>query len=360
MLSGGGAGSKGRRLPPGRSRSGPSPRVIRGALSVLGVVLVFAFIYVLLTLYRKQAALAAVEAPPLGQWGVSKDETVAIPAPAQGGLRAGFEGVVITRVPKRKRHIVLSTGEGRWNTGVWPNWGQATSEVSLNWAAAGVVVRKGCPSECTITHDQAGTVGADAVVMEIVNHPKFGIPPNVPLPFPPKRPNPKLLLPGPAATAIPKALPVTVLFYFEATRSYPAYTLANPAIAPQFDVTMTPSQASTLPITLVCPWGRPVATFVDSVDTVVARKLPDHLFGYFNEHGVAAAYSGVVNELFAAAGDRLHAFQHRRNRDVPTEFNPQPFQLTHRIDFMGTYKFLLVTEVRMAGWVGGWVGGADV
>lgn len=50
--------------------------------------------------------------------------------------------------------VVLSTGDGKWNTGVWPGYG-AGKVVVLNWAAAGVIVNKtSCPFECEFTHDQ--------------------------------------------------------------------------------------------------------------------------------------------------------------------------------------------------------------
>jgi hypothetical protein len=53
--------------------------------------------------------------------------------------------------------IVLSTGGGRWNTGVWTGFGPKVSV--LNWAAGGVVVDKSsCPFECTFTDDQSRIV----------------------------------------------------------------------------------------------------------------------------------------------------------------------------------------------------------
>lgn len=48
-------------------------------------------------------------------------------------------GPLITR---RKRRIILSDGQGKWNTGVWPGWGYDPRRSTLNWAAAGVVVDK--------------------------------------------------------------------------------------------------------------------------------------------------------------------------------------------------------------------------
>ena len=224
--------------------------------------------------------------------------------------------VVVTTVPRRPRKIVLSTSDGRINTGVWPNWGQGTEEVTLNWAAAGVRVRKQCPTKCVITHDQAQLADADAVMVEAVNWPKFGN--GGDFPWPAKRGgNPKLLLPGPQPTTIPAKVPLTGLFYYEAAQSWPRFTLPDEAMAAGADFSVAPSMDSTLPITLICPWGRPTEQFLRVPER--GDKKPGRLVAYFNEHGVSPQYSKFVNEFFAAAGDSVHAYQNRKNRDLPPE-----------------------------------------
>ena len=325
-----------------------------------------------------------------------KDEEIVVEVPRDRSLRAGAddEKVVTTIVPRRKRRIVLSTGQGMWNTGVWPNWGQGTDEVTLNWAAAGTVVKKSCTVTCDITHDQSGINDADAVIMEAINHPKFLGPSGdkVPLPWPELRDNLKRKL-KPAPTEIPATAPITALFYYEAAQSYPHYTLADAAFADKFDFSMTPSQDSTLPVTLVCPWGRPTSDFLTPASQLLPRKAPGRLIAYFNEHGVAQEYASFVDDLFGIAGRGIHAYQNRRNANVPAEFgacnnchqrellcagvicvvcalhmareqchsvyatchslgslcvflhaDTQPFQLANRLRLMGTYRFLLVTE----------------
>ena len=53
--------------------------------------------------------------------------------------------------------VILSTGNGRWNTGVWTGFGDPRP--TLNWAAAGVVVDKSsCTFECIFTNDQSKLV----------------------------------------------------------------------------------------------------------------------------------------------------------------------------------------------------------
>ncbi len=54
----------------------------------------------------------------------------------------------------RERIVVLSTGSGLWNTGVWPGWGNGP-RAELQWAAAGVIVEKTCQYRCRFTHDQS-------------------------------------------------------------------------------------------------------------------------------------------------------------------------------------------------------------
>lgn len=64
---------------------------------------------------------------------------------------------------ERTRTIILSSGGGRWNTGVWTGWG-GEQEVELMWAAAGVKVSKECPFQCHFTRDETLLPKADAVV----------------------------------------------------------------------------------------------------------------------------------------------------------------------------------------------------
>lgn len=151
-------------------------------------------------------------------------------------------------VPRRKRKIILSDGQGKWNTGVWPAWGY--DRPTLNWAAAGVVVDKYCPTECEFTRDQ-NEEGADAVVMELVNHPKFGISEDVPVPWPSKRPNPKAAEGIAHPTAMPATVPLTAVFYYEPAQAYPKYTLLSDSVREHADITMSADQDSTLSISMV-------------------------------------------------------------------------------------------------------------
>lgn len=331
-----------------RRRGVCSPRIARALVVAVVLALAAGVAYSSYVLYAKQAAAVAkaAEAPAMGQvrsvaqrawhslapstrrmrprraqWAMVKDEEVVVETARERGLR-GDDKVVTTVVPRRARRIVLSTGEGRWNTGVWPNWGQGTDEVTLNWAAAGVRVKKSCSVKCEITHDQSGIDAADAVVMETINHPQFLGPAAdaIPLPWPALRDNLKRKL-QPAPTTIPATLPLTAIFYYEAAGArYSRYTLANAELAAKFDFSMTPSQDSTLPVTLVCPWGRATEDFLAPPAAVLPRKAPGRLVAYFNEHGVAPAASAFVDELFALAGKGIHAYQNRRNADVPPEF----------------------------------------
>lgn len=243
---------------------------------------------------------------------------------------------------ERKRLIVLGSEGGRINTGVWPGWGDSGSrEVTLNWAAAGVRVQKYCPWACEITHDENQMGRADAVVMELVNHPKFGLDGQA-VAWPRQdRPNPRAEDGGEIdGKPVPAQLPLLGLFYYEAAVSYPSYTLSSSDVKNKFDFTMTPDTSTSLPVTLVCPWGRPIESFLDPMPP----KQPGRLLAYFSEHGTAPQYRKFVDELFSAAGEGIHAYIHRRNRDLPAEAGGDPYQLSRRIDFVSTYKFVFVTE----------------
>jgi hypothetical protein len=159
---------------------------------------------------------------------------------------------------------------------------------------------------------------ADAIIIETVNYPKFGFPDPATIAWPKNRGmNKKLLLPGPQPTAIPPLKPLVGVFYYEAEESWPRFSLSHTGIAKAVDFSMTPSMESTLPITLICPWGHPTERFL----RVPARadKKPGRLVAYFNEHGVSPQYTAFVNELFTAAGDGIHAYQNRKNRALPPE-----------------------------------------
>lgn len=244
------------------------------------------------------------------------------------------------RILDRKRLIVLGNENGKINTGVWPGWaGSNPREVTLNWAAAGVIVQKYCPYSCEITHEESKISEADAVVLELVNHPKFGLD-GQPVQYPAKnRPNPRYEQSNNNAI-YSSQLPLLGTFYYEPTALYPGYTLVNPDIAARFDFTMTSSQSSTLPVTLICPWGRNVEDYLN----VIPPKTPGRLLAYFSEHGAANVFTPFLDELFTAAGENIHAYIHRRNRPLPPEAGGDPYQLSNRINFVSTYKFVFITE----------------
>lgn len=289
---------------------------------------------------RAQTLLENADIPEYGQ--AAMNALLDADPAAKGSLRTdGKAGAAAgPPPPRRKRLILLSDGEGKWNTGVWNGWGYDPNEVTLNWAAAGVKIKKVCPVQCEFSRDMSRVGEADAVVNEAINKPKFGIPESDPFPFPPTRDNPKALAPGAKPTAIPSKLPLNVLFYYEAASSYPRYTLASPDFAAKFDITMTPSQKSTLPIGMTCPWGRSTYDYVRPPPA----KAPGRLLAYFNEHGIARSYAPTVDKLFQLAGDKLHSYIHRSNRPMPKEAGGDPYQLSNRLDFVGSYKFALVTE----------------
>jgi hypothetical protein len=270
----------------------------------------------------------------------------ALPAPAAAAAAAaapeGAAGLPLPPADGRTRNIVLYTAATRINTGVWPNWGgDPPLSAVLNWAAAGTEVVKTCPVRCAFWHDDAKIPVADVVVVEGVNWPKFGYA-GQPLPLPARaRPNARAgSVPG-----APAALPALAYFGYEPSSYFPEYSLANKELAKDFTFSMTPAGATALPfdlpITLVCPWGHAVADFLRPAPP---KADASRLVAYFSEHGVAPAFRDMLDQLLAAAGERVHAFVHRRNRELPAEAGGDPFTLRQRVAFMGTYRFVLMSE----------------
>lgn len=138
---------------------------------------------------------------------------------------------------------------------------------------------------------------------------------------------------------VPKQLPARGYFGMEPEKAFPAFGLSD--MASDFDFSLTQGGGTTLPVTLVCPWGRGVADFL----APHPAKGLGRLLAFFSEHGVAPGAPRVaLDELFAAAGSDVHAYTHKRNREMPAEAGGSPFTLDARIAFMGTYRFLLITE----------------
>ncbi len=214
--------------------------------------------------------------------------------------------------------LLLVFSLGKWNTGVWPAWGYG-KEVTLNWAAAGVKIKKQCPVECEIVHETTGyDSDADAIAMELTNHPKFGLDSKTPIAWPEKaKENPRYRHTKKVeGKELSSTLPLTALFYYEPAQNYRGYTLEDDQIKSKIDISMTPSLRSSLPVTLICPWGREVKNFLQPPP----EKTADRLIAYFNEHGVAQQFRKIVNELFDVAGERMHRFgPHMRNRESPPE-----------------------------------------
>jgi hypothetical protein len=195
-------------------------------------------------------------------------------------------------------------GGGLWNTGVWPGWGTGDRAV-LNWAARGVVVDKQCPVRCDITTDQSRINEADVVLMELVNHLKFlgaEKAATTPVQWPAKRAD---------------GLPLVGNFYFEPTTSFKDYT-TSPDVLAHVDFTLAPSQKSTIPVSLVCPWGHAAEDFL----LPPPPKTAERSIVYFNEHGVAGTPCSpsacVIEPICCRAynccmNHALHAWRARRS-----------------------------------------------
>eukprot|EP01138_Halocafeteria_seosinensis_P001553 gb/GECG01001591.1/.p1 GENE.gb/GECG01001591.1/~~gb/GECG01001591.1/.p1 ORF type:complete len:545 (+),score=95.60 gb/GECG01001591.1/:1-1635(+) len=247
---------------------------------------------------------------------------------------------------QRIRTIILSSGNGLWNTGVWTGWGEG-AKVELMWAAAGVQVDKKCPFRCHFTRDENLLPQADAVVMETINHLKFlgkerAI--NTEIPWPEKREFP---MKDPKSGQVPEGkspvLPLVGQFYFEPTQGDHYDFTSSPKLQENIDFRVVPGKEAELPITLVCPWGRSKEAFLEQPP----QKDNERMLAYFNEHGNAPEFNDFLNRLFELGQDRIHSFIHRKNREMPVEAGGNPFQLENRLRFLSEYKFHLITEATL-------------
>lgn len=250
---------------------------------------------------------------------------------------------------QRTRLIVLSRGEDKINTGVWPGWGGTFPYKStLNWGTAGVVVEKDCPVKCDITHDNAKLYQADLVVTEMINYPKFG---HRDYPPPPtrNRNNPRYSLTQRTGypffrVPIPPQLPAQAVFYYEPESYDPDFTLQSPIVASQYEYSATQRQGSTVPVTLTCNWGRTTEDFL----APPVSKGEQRFIMYLSEHGVSDKYRPIIDQLFREADkDRhvgIHAYRHRKNKDLPNSLQGDRYTLSGMLDFMAQYKFILITD----------------
>jgi hypothetical protein len=239
---------------------------------------------------------------------------------------------------ERVRTIVLYSAEERINTAVWSEYGSSNPQrAELRWGNTGVVVEKTCPVTCRFTSDQAALGAADAVLIEAVNFQKFdewdG---ELPMPVS-SRPHP---LADVQATLSPE-LPLMGLFGMEATEYAPHLSLGGEH-AVGFHFSVTHNADSTLPVTLVCPWGQPVAHFL----APPPAKDPAHFMAYFSEHGVNAEHAALVEGLLAAAaaaapaGPGIHAYSHLANTPLPAALESN---LPERLAHIATFSYLLIT-----------------
>lgn len=216
----------------------------------------------------------------------------------------------------RERIIVLSTGGGLFNTGVWPSWGsEHPDRATLLWAAAGVHVDKPCEFKCRFTHASQSERTADAVILETVNHPKFGHEMK-PFPWPTQRSD--------AATG--SRSPLIGVFYAEPRNEYPQFTTASQTIRDHADFTVTPDDDATVPIALMCPWGLPsVSQHAESVYGKLAApylaqgpmpKDPQRRIAFFNDRGVSGAYREQVLAFLRLADGQVDVYGYADSLDM--------------------------------------------
>jgi len=251
------------------------------------------------------------------------------------------------------RRVFLAANGGTINTGVWPAWGGKTdSTAQLQWAAAGVEVVKRCPYRCEFFQgDPRSPADADAIVVETVNHPKFGHD-GKPMPWP--KP-----VKGPGK-------PLVGGFYMEPAGHYERFQAGHPDFDDHVDFSVAYERSSTVPVSLMCPWG--VAPASDAATRVFGELAAPYLnpvsaatrgerdgVAFFSDRGVDSAVWPRLKSLADLAGARLHAYR------APNGFRQQPLPddaqgaletLPARLKLLGRYRVVIVAQSSTtAGWM---------
>jgi hypothetical protein len=68
------------------------------------------------------------------------------------------------------------------------------------------------------------------------------------------------------------------------------------------------------------------------------------MVSFFNEHGIAEQYREYITSFLRIMGDDVHSYNQYSNRPMPLEAGGNPHRLETRMKFVGTYKFVLITE----------------
>jgi len=272
---------------------------------------------------------------------------------------------MVRRSPPTRRKIVLYAGGasgGTINTGVWPGWGgKEQDKAELMWAAAGVHVSKLCPGlDCVFEHQKGSSVpisgpdAPDAIVVETVNAPKFGVAASFHWPWSGSESR-ELVSPG-------VKRPVLGMFYLEPEGAYPGHTLLSSDMREKFDFSVAAPSESTIPVSLMCPWGQespspavasvfgplaaPYFSAVSAGDKEQGRGI-----AMFSDRGVHPTAARALREFMSAAqGDGMEHLIHaytgpvKNTNGFPAGFERSLEHLPTRLQLIRSYKFVLVAQ----------------
>lgn len=247
--------------------------------------------------------------------------------------------------PTAPRTVVLADNGGMINTGVWPGWGGDRADYArLLWAADGVEVNKPCNYPCKFVHgDPAVYRDADAVVVETVNHPKFGHD-GQPMPWPASSPRSRTPLVG--------------SFALEPVEAYPRYQPTSSEMAAHASFSLSYLPTSTLPVSLMCPWGKPPASAAAAavfgslaasyLHPVSSRSVPSNgAIAFFSDRGIDSATWMLLQRLARVAGTQLHTFVGPRElpkQGVPNDIPNALTSLPDRLRLIQRYRAVLVAQ----------------
>eukprot|EP01095_Lingulamoeba_sp_RSL-Kostka_P009662 TRINITY_DN3350_c0_g1_i1.p1 TRINITY_DN3350_c0_g1~~TRINITY_DN3350_c0_g1_i1.p1 ORF type:complete len:392 (+),score=98.51 TRINITY_DN3350_c0_g1_i1:76-1251(+) len=252
----------------------------------------------------------------------------------------------ISRQTSRYPLVVMYYGkpEGapyEWNSGVWSGFGDFSGnrqnkmlQEKLKWAGQGVTVHKNCDVPCYVTKDQSEIPNAHGVVMELVNHQKF-YSEKYPVPFPKEKPfysrnNTSHLLQQ-----------KWIMFYYEPAALY-SNVVKNPEVLSQIDLTAIPEQNADIPVTLVCDWGKRREDYLIPPPEKTAL-ISDWSYGHNNKKFMGE----LIRHFTDDSETNIDVFRTSlKNVELSHDVRDgEHFNLYSRMNKMGSYKFILFSEV---------------
>eukprot|EP01100_Stratorugosa_tubuloviscum_P011302 TRINITY_DN502_c4_g1_i1.p1 TRINITY_DN502_c4_g1~~TRINITY_DN502_c4_g1_i1.p1 ORF type:complete len:300 (+),score=134.16 TRINITY_DN502_c4_g1_i1:93-992(+) len=187
--------------------------------------------------------------------------------------------------------------------------------------------------QCIVSRDQSIVPVADAVLIEVINHFQFN---------------------GDQAHQKPIILPATkpenqlwINFHFENKKSYPI--IADENMLKKFDVHMTPSLSSDIPISLTCPWTNNYQQFLVPPPSKPENQAIAAYFSYDAARSNSQPRTLYVEQMLKTIKIDIYGGP-LKNADI--KFQKKNNWINEELKLIGSYKFVLAFEfLNETGWV---------